>query len=69
MLCAPWQAWALLEQEQGHLDKARQLFEAGSRADAHHLHIWQVRQAGMGRHPGTLWKPVPAVHRNPQYID
>ena len=37
-----WQAWALLEQEAGKLEEARQLFEAGSRADPHHLFIWQA---------------------------
>lgn len=36
------QAWALLEQEEGNIEEARQLFEAGSRADPHHLYIWQV---------------------------
>lgn len=36
------QAWALLERDEGKLDEARQLFEAGSRADPHHLHVWQV---------------------------
>lgn len=36
------QAWALLERDAGKLDEARQLFEAGSRADPHHLYIWQV---------------------------
>ena len=38
----PDQAWALLEEEAGKIEEARQLFEAGSRADPHHLFIWQV---------------------------
>ncbi len=41
LCCA--QAWALLEEEAGDLAQARALFEAGSRADPHHLHIWQAR--------------------------
>ena len=40
------QAWAVMECKEGKVDVARQLFEAGSRADPHHLHIWQVRPPG-----------------------
>ena len=36
------QAWAVMEWREGNVDVARQLFETGSRADPHHLHIWQA---------------------------
>ncbi len=31
-----------MESKQGKVDLARQLFETGSKADPHHLHIWQA---------------------------
>ena len=36
------QAWALLEEEDGNIDFARQLLERGSKADPSHLYIWQA---------------------------
>ena len=32
----------MMEWKEGKVDTARQLFETGSRADPHHLHIWQA---------------------------
>jgi hypothetical protein len=39
------QAWGLLEEAAGHVDKARELFEIGAKADPSHLYIWQVSGA------------------------
>ena len=38
----PIQALAMLEEEAGNIEVARELFEKGSKADPKHLHIWQV---------------------------
>ena len=37
-----WQAWALLEEEEGRVEDARRLFRRASRADPSHLPVWQA---------------------------
>ena len=40
--CVHAQAWALLEQENGNSEKARELLEKGSQMDPWHIPIWQA---------------------------
>ena len=37
-----WQAWALMEKDQGNFDEARKLFEKGVKADPSHAYLWQA---------------------------
>lgn len=37
------QAWAIMEEEDGHITLARDLFQRASQADPHHVPVWQVR--------------------------
>lgn len=41
--CCILQAWAIMEEEDGNLDAARELFEKATVADPHHTPVWQVR--------------------------
>ena len=38
----PFQAWALLEEEEGNVEEARRLLRRGSKVDPKHLYIWQA---------------------------
>ena len=38
----PWQAWGLLEKQEGNFERARELFEQGIAADPHHAPLWQA---------------------------
>ena len=58
----PLQALAILEEEAGNIEAARELFEKGSKADPKHLHIWQVRVCVLAP-PGPKTNFQMGVHR------